>query len=613
MMHEKNKTYLIAEIGINHNGSKLIAKSLIEASKNAGVDYIKFQYRNLSNCYTGDAKEIGDEILMAELKRSYLAPSEILELVRYAKNIGLGVGISFFLKEDANDFLGNLSDFDFFKVPSPELMNYDLINFLLLQNKNVLISTGAHSEVEIELIFSQIQDRENWVPLHCVSNYPTEIFNAKLGYINWLQQKWGRGVGYSSHDADWRVCIAALALGASWIERHITIDKKMEGLDHTTSSTPDEFKELSIFVKNISPSLLANGPRCVNQGEKINLQNLGRSYYLAKDVEPGKKLVWSDIVYRNPSVGLNSSEIRKYIGMPMLQGGIENQPLTDSVFCEKEVFNELAVKICNQKKIGLPARFHDLNILRDILPVKYFELHLSYGELMGPIDLSIFRSNENYSIHIPDYIGPTDLINPFSDREDIKKRSLDVINNAIKLSKHLSSITLAKVPIVASLSVIDFEKNHFYKLCKQLCEESHCEESFLTLQILPPFAWYFGGSVPIKVFHNQSEWDFLVSHEIPITLDISHLMMSCNYFEIDFQEAFNFLLPITKHVHLSLAEGYDGEGVGFSNLDDESKNIISRVMSLSSVKIVEVWQGHLNNFSGFKNSLTELTQIYQNR
>lgn len=107
--------------------------------------------------------------------------------------------------------------------------------------------------------------------------------------------------------------------------------------------------------------------------------------------------------------------------------------------------------------------------------------------------------------------------------------------------------------------------------------------------------------------------DFLVSHEIPITLDISHLMMSCNYFEIDFQEAFNFLLPITKHVHLSLAEGYDGEGVGFSNLDDESKNIISRVMSLSSVKIVEVWQGHLNNFSGFKNSLTELTQIYQNR
>ena len=181
---------VIAEIGINHDGDMGKARELIQAAKDSGCYGIKFQYRNLDNAYAKNANEIGDEIILTQIKRTYLDSDKILELRNFAKSIGIQAGISFFTVEDLEDFDFELANFDFYKIPSAELTNISLIKKLLDTGKSVYISVGMHYEKEIDKIFSQIQDYPNWIPMHCISNYPVANHNASLGYISFLKNKW---------------------------------------------------------------------------------------------------------------------------------------------------------------------------------------------------------------------------------------------------------------------------------------------------------------------------------------------------------------------------------------------------------------------------------------
>ena len=196
-------TKIISELGINHNGSYSLCKKMIDQSFEAGCWGIKFQYRNLNRSYHGQSKEIGDESLKHEIKKVYLSPPKILELKKYAKDKGLKVGISFFIKEDVLDFNEFIEEFDFYKIPSVELSNLVLIDYLMKKEKLVLLSSGCHDETEIKQVITHLKSKKNWMMLHCVSNYPLASYNAKLGYIKRLEQLCEKNVGYSSHDQDW--------------------------------------------------------------------------------------------------------------------------------------------------------------------------------------------------------------------------------------------------------------------------------------------------------------------------------------------------------------------------------------------------------------------------
>jgi sialic acid synthase SpsE len=601
---------IIAEIGINHNGEKDIASKLIDAASKAGVQCIKFQYRNIDRTYLGNKNEIGDEILDTEIRRSYLSPSDLNELCAYGKSLDLAVGISFFIVEDINDFDGSLSNYDFFKVPSPELKNVELINSLLSLGRDLYISTGAHDEQAIEETFHALNG-DNWNPFHCISNYPTELFNSRLGYLKYLQKKWDRPVGYSSHESDWRACIAALALGARWIERHITLDKAMNGLDHSTSSTLDEFTELVIYAKYADAMLDGNGPRVANQGERINLQNLGRSYHIIKPIKAGSVLLDDAISYRSPATGIGMNQIKHFFGKKLVREGFIGQPLSESLFAITPELTTDQIEFLNEKKVSLPARFHDLLKIRKSFPIQNFEMHLSYTELSSQIDESLFRASERYSIHLPDYISSTELINPFSKNESIRERSIKIFESTFALATHLFELTGVRVPLVSSLSVVDDGIENFYKNCKALTGKYSNAGIELTYQTLPPFAWYFGGSVPLNAYCSPVDWAYIAEMEIPITLDLSHLIMGCNYYYADLKSAIDQLLPTTKHIHLSLAEGVDGEGVGFSELSTQNKELILQILSIPQVKVIEVWQGHLNEFMGFRDSISQLYGIAQ--
>ena len=179
---------LIAEIGINHDGEIKKAIELINHSHKSGANAIKFQYRNLKRCYSESVREeIGDQMIKSEIIRNFLNPEQIIQLLKFAKKLDLKVGISFFNHEDINDFK-NILDFDFFKVPSVELLNFKLINKLLLFNKEVLISTGCSTENEIIKCIEKIENYKNWKMLHCISNYPLNLHNSKLGFIKRLKK-----------------------------------------------------------------------------------------------------------------------------------------------------------------------------------------------------------------------------------------------------------------------------------------------------------------------------------------------------------------------------------------------------------------------------------------
>ena len=152
---------LIAEIGINHDGDYNKALQLIDHAHKSGANSIKFQYRNLKRCYSSSSREeIGDQMIKSEITRNFFNPHQITKLLIFAKELNLKVGISFFTDADINDFK-NINQFDFFKIPSVELLNFKLIEKLLLLNKEVLISTGCNTESQIVSCIKKIEKYTN--------------------------------------------------------------------------------------------------------------------------------------------------------------------------------------------------------------------------------------------------------------------------------------------------------------------------------------------------------------------------------------------------------------------------------------------------------------------
>lgn len=604
-----DEVFLIAEIGINHNGNFNLAKSLILEASNAGADAVKFQYRNLSRTYGSEVIEIGDEILKSEIQRNFISVDEIISLTNYAKSLFLKVGISFFDQIDIEDFGQDISNFDFFKIPSVEMSNLDLIFALLSKDKMVYVSTGAHNEEEIESIFNLLPEA-GWLPLHCVSNYPVLNLNSKIGYLEYMRQKWGREVGYSSHDKDWEVCLFAMAFGAKVIERHITLDKDSEGLDHTTSSTPEEFKKISAYLRSSSAILTGNAPRSANQGELINRQNLGKSFFALRDISAGEIISTEDFIYRHPNTGLSRNQFTRKIGIPLKRPISTGQVLTESHFSTPPVVPEDTVLINNRLSISLPVRFHDYKRISETFRLDNYELHLSYGDLEKLEEFEPLSDSHKISIHLPDYLNSSHLINPFSKTLEIKNRSLATFEKVATFGKRLAKHQQNDVTFVTSLSIIDHDKEGFYSNCKKLQDDFSDQGLTLSFQWLPPFAWYFGGSEPLKAFNSEEDLEHIIKNDLNICLDTSHLLMGANYFSFDPFRILEVLENRIRHFHLADARGFDGEGYHIGRGEEAHLPFLLNVIKRPQVKVVEVWQGHLNLYSGFHLALESIAKEF---
>lgn len=598
---------VIAEIGINHDGEMVKARELINIASRSGCNGIKFQYRNPKNSYSNEIKEIGDEILQNEIEKTFLSSENILELATFAQKLDLLAGISFFSTEDLADFPTRQRSFDFFKIPSAEFMNFPLECELLVTGKPVYLSLGMHTESEVEEVFNKLRDYDNWVPMHCVSNYPVANHNSALGYIKHLIRKWNRPVGFSSHDEFWENCLIALGFGATVFERHITLNPLGSGLDHSSSSTFSEFTRLCRIVNDYDLISLGDGPRVPNQGEMLNKQNLGRSFYAKTSLDVATPLRYEDFSYRSPMTGLGISAFGKAVGSRLTSQLQEGEALSRKHLEDQQIkLSETEFSRMRELNVSLPVRLNDYNSVRKELPIGGFEFHLSFREVASDLSQFEVHSEDALSVHLPDYISSKSLINPLSNDAETRIASLSCIQRVADFANQLSSATGRPVPIVASLSVPSMPREEFYGGVLSLFEKFSTPNCIFTLQWLPPIAWYFGGSVRLEMMNEYKDVDYLRRSKLPITMDTSHLILGRNAFGFDPIEIMDSLKDQIAHIHLSDAIGIDGEGLQFGDGGMQNDGIFDFALAMKPLKVLEVWQGHLDGFQGFKEAIRRL-------
>lgn len=271
-----SKTNIIAEIGINHNGSLDICKDLISLSKVAGCQYVKIQKRNPDLCVPENQKNKirstpwGDMTYLDYKKRIEFSDDQIQELYDYSNNLG----ITFFASVWDKDSLDIMKKYhSITKIPSALITDLDLCKYARDNFDKLIISTGMSTEEEIEKCV-QVCDPD--IIMHTNSTYPSVVENLNLNYITWLKNKYpNKQIGYSGHEYGLVTTFASVVLGSSWIERHITLDHNMWGSDHLSSLEPAALLKLVKGINDIENSMrFCPAPRILFGDEKIKRESL---------------------------------------------------------------------------------------------------------------------------------------------------------------------------------------------------------------------------------------------------------------------------------------------------------------------------------------------------
>ena len=603
------KIKVIAEIGINHNGEKLKAFKLLQKAYDSGCWGVKFQYR--SDDFFAINDEMGSTLIREELEKSNLNKSWIPELIQKSNELGIAIGFSFFRVEDLEDFFSKDLKIDFIKIPSPEFRNINLIKEAKKYTDCIMISYGGGEENEIIKAISDSDLRETDIVFHCISNYPIAIGNQQLSFLERLKKMTIAKTGYSSHDEDWEINLLAVTFGIEFIELHICESKNDIGLDISTSSEPSQIKKLTRIL-NSYDEILKCEKRIPNQGEVLNVRNLGTSLYSNVNLKRGDRLKNTHFIGKSPRIGLSYEEFNN-IEDKILSKDIKiGEPLLIEHFEEtKFKLGENLIKFSNDKRISLPVRLHDFKLFKDIFNFKHYEFHFSYKEIYHLAEngfselLSIIDKSLTISIHLPDYISKDELINPFSNKSEVKDISVLIINTCSELATKIKTKTGKECIILGSFSMNQFQtKAEFYSTFKTFIQKNEYKNNRIVAQWLPKKAWYFGGTVLVDLFCSKEDIDLCLEYNIPICLDIAHLILSANYYNENWKKWYDLLLPLCRHIHLSDAEGDDGEGVTFGKGDLHSKE---EILDLDCIKVLEIWEGHHNSGKGFKEGLLYLS------
>jgi N,N'-diacetyllegionaminate synthase len=308
-----NRTLIIAEAGVNHNGSIDLAKKLIDAAAEAGVDYVKFQTFKAETLVSKNAKKaeyqvknIGDndDSQYAMLKKLELDQEMHKLLINYCKTKNIKFLSTAFDLESV-DLLSDLG-IDLFKIPSGEITNLPYLQKIGSLGKPVILSTGMANlgeiEAALEVLVNAGTAMENITVLHCNTEYPTPMQDVNLTAMLGIKEAFKVKVGYSDHTLGIEIPTAAVALGAVCIEKHFTLDKTMEGPDHKASLEPDELKAMVSAIRNIELAL-GDGVKKPSVSERKNLEVARKSIHVAKPIKRGTVITESMLIAKRPAGG----------------------------------------------------------------------------------------------------------------------------------------------------------------------------------------------------------------------------------------------------------------------------------------------------------------------
>lgn len=616
---KSDKVFIIAEIGMNHNGSYENAIKLIDQASEIGVDCVKFQMRNLKELYSKDALDITKSDLSTQytiglLEKFELTFEEYKSLARYAKEKNLIFMCTPWDKSSADliDEIGVPS----FKTASADMTNFDLLEYLVKKNKPLILSTGMSSKDEIdETVEFLTRLKANFALLHCNSTYPAPFKDINLRYLDRLAQ-YKIPIGYSGHERGISVSIAAVAMGARIIERHFTLDRNMEGPDHTASLEYDDFKRLVEGIREVELSLGSSNDRIITQGELINRENLSKSIFAKTDIKEGSVFTKEMFEIKSPGQGLSPQYLNKIIGYKAIRDievgkALFKSDLGGLIKAKKNyVFN---------RTWALPVRLHDLNSLLEVTRPNSVEFHMSFKDLREKLDDFLIKKYDcEYIVHAPELFEDDHLLDLCTSDENYRKKSIEhlqkVIDKTLEMKKYFPKTEIPQIVIhcggFTKDAVLPIEKRpEYYENLIDSIRKLDLEGIELLPENMAPFPWLFGGQRYQNIFINPDEIiQFCEKTGLKICQDISHSHLACNKFNWNHLEYTQKLAPYTRHYHISDGTGVDGEGIqiGEGNVDFDNIYPIINKLSPDASFIPEVWQGHKNNGEGFWVSLERM-------
>ena len=313
--------FIIAEAGVNHDGDLNVARQLVDAAVDAGADAVKFQTFKPEKLATAAAPKARYQLSATDpaesqldmLRRLELTPDHHHALVAYCEERKI-LFLSTPFEESSADLLETLN-VSVYKIPSGEITNLPLLIHVARKQRPILLSTGMSTLDEVGAAVGTITAAGNHelVLLHCVSNYPADPADANLRAMQTMEDAFGVPVGYSDHTMGIDVALAAAALGACVIEKHLTLDRRRPGPDHMSSAEPGELAALVRGVRTIA-SALGHGRKEPAASEAEVARIARKSVVAARVIEAGSALTLDDLVMRRPGTGLPARALPELIG-----------------------------------------------------------------------------------------------------------------------------------------------------------------------------------------------------------------------------------------------------------------------------------------------------------
>jgi N,N'-diacetyllegionaminate synthase len=317
------RTIIIAEAGVNHNGSLKIAKQLIDAACDAGVDFVKFQTFKAETLVTRTAGKAlyqknlinAGESQFEMIRNLELNRSAHVDLIQYCK----GKGIQFLSTAFDTDSIDLLEDLNIplYKIPSGEITNLPYLRHIGSKDRPIIMSTGMANLAEIQEALNVLIDagakRDTITVLHCNTEYPTPVKDVNLNAMLTIGQEFNLDIGYSDHTLGIEIPIAAVAMGATIIEKHFTLDRTLPGPDHAASLEPHE---LSAMVKAIRKVELAlgDGVKQLSPSEQKNIEFARKSIYAKKYINKGELFTAANLTTKRPGKGISPMKWDEIVG-----------------------------------------------------------------------------------------------------------------------------------------------------------------------------------------------------------------------------------------------------------------------------------------------------------
>jgi sialic acid synthase SpsE/sugar phosphate isomerase/epimerase len=613
LIGDGHPTYIIAEVGVNHNGIPQLAFELIDIAVDAGADAVKFQKRNLKNLYPQkyldnvNAGEKSLRYLLPILQQVELPESTYHEIADHCKKKGITFLCSPFDRESA-DFLETLG-VPAFKVASADLTNLPLLDHLIKKKKPLILSTGMSRHDEVDFTVKYLKEHEaQFALLHCNSTYPAAFEDINLRYMDQLR-KYGVPVGYSGHERGIAVSTVAAALGANIVERHITLDRAMDGPDHAASLEPQGFKKMVRDIHMVSLALGTGEEKFFSRGEILNRETLAKSLVAARQIEPGEVITDGMITVKGPGLGLSPQRYPELLGRRAERTIEADEPFVES---DLGIHPVLDMEHTLPMQWGFAVRFRDYEELMFYNP-RFLEFHFTDADLDDKYPGADY--DMPLVVHAPEFWERT-LVDLCAKDEKQRVDSVALIQKSINLTRDMANHFKGTPKVIVHTGGMTLDQpiqdnRSLYENLGRSVEKIDSEGVEILLENLPPHPWYFGGQWITNAFMDANEIrDFIIPRKMNICFDTSHSKLYCNWAHVDFYEQVQILLPYTHHLHISDGSGLDGEGLQIGEGNIDWIQFFRLTKDYHGTMIPEIWRGHQHTGQGFILAIQRLSEAY---